>query len=44
VKSGAVAVASDGLTQLETLTVPTHRLNPGTYIVRAGKRWKKVVV
>ena len=44
VKSGAVAVASDGLTQLETLTVPTHRLAPGTHIIRAGKRWKKVVV
>jgi tyrosyl-tRNA synthetase len=44
VKSGAVAVAAAGSTQLETLAVPTHRLMPGTYVVRAGKRWKKVVV
>jgi tyrosyl-tRNA synthetase len=44
VKSGAVAVASDGSTPLETLTAPSHRLDPGTYVVRAGKRWKRVVV
>jgi tyrosyl-tRNA synthetase len=44
VKSGAVAVAAAGSTQLKTLAVPTHRLMLGTYVVRAGKRWKKVVV
>jgi tyrosyl-tRNA synthetase len=44
VKSGAVAVARDGSTQMESLAIPTHRLEPGTYVVRAGKRWKKVVV
>ena len=44
VKSGAVAVASNGSNDMETLKLPTHRLEPGTHIVRAGKRWKKVTV
>lgn len=44
VKSGAVAAAPAGSTALETFSTPAQRLNPGEYVVRAGKRWKKVVV
>ena len=44
IKSGAVSVAPAGSTALETIAVPAQRLNPGEYVVRAGKRWKKVVV
>jgi tyrosyl-tRNA synthetase len=44
VKSGAVAAAPSGSTTLETFSTPAQRLNSGEYVVRAGKRWKKVVV
>jgi tyrosyl-tRNA synthetase len=44
VKSGAVESAASGSTDLETLSTPTQRLSPGEYVIRAGKRWKKVVV
>jgi tyrosyl-tRNA synthetase len=44
IKSGAVAAAPAGSTAMETLSAPAHRLEPGEYVVRAGKRWKKVIV
>jgi tyrosyl-tRNA synthetase len=44
VKSGAVSIAPVGSESSVTLSVPTHRLSPGETIVRAGKRWKKVIV
>lgn len=44
IKAGAVAFApaSDG--NLVAQTAPSLRLDPGEYVFRAGKRWKKVVV
>ena len=47
IKSGAVTLAPAGSSPLVTITTPTHRLETisGTaYIIRAGKRWKKVIV
>ena len=49
-KSHAVRFASygDGKTpdpdELELFTSPAQKLAPGTYIINAGKRWKKVIV
>jgi len=44
VKSGAVAGALSGSAEFQAFSTPTQRLDPGEYVVRAGKRWKKVVV
>lgn len=44
IKSGAVGVAPAGSTTLEIVSTPAQRLDPGEHVVRAGKRWKKVVV
>ncbi|MGD0580361.1 MAG: tyrosine--tRNA ligase [Bryobacteraceae bacterium] len=55
IKSRAVSFSSkwderaDGVVEItsanfEIVTNPALRLNPGTYIIRAGKRWKKVTV
>jgi tyrosyl-tRNA synthetase len=44
IKAGAVAVAAGESEDLQVLTVPVSKLDPGSYIIRAGKRWKRVVV
>ena len=44
VKSGAVAYVAAGGTQLQSINAPAQRLDAGVWIVRAGKRWKKVQV
>jgi hypothetical protein len=31
-------------TDLEPFTSPAQKLEPGAYIINAGKRWKKVIV
>jgi hypothetical protein len=30
--------------ELEPFTSPAQKLEPGAYIIHAGKRWKKVIV
>ncbi len=44
IKSGGVAIGPDGVSSLETASKPTHRLDAGDYVVRAGKRHKLVTV
>ncbi|MBE7544410.1 MAG: tyrosine--tRNA ligase [Bryobacteraceae bacterium] len=44
IKAGAVAFAPAGGPNLSAQTTPSLRLEPGEYIFRAGKRWKKVIV
>jgi tyrosyl-tRNA synthetase len=44
IKAGAVAVGRADGGELQTLTSPSFRLEPGEYVVRAGKRWKRVAV
>lgn len=44
IKSGGVAFGPDGVSSLETASKPTHRLDAGEYVVRAGKRHKLVTV
>lgn len=44
IKAGAVAFAPAGDGNLVAETAPSLRLDPGEYVFRAGKRWKKVVV
>jgi tyrosyl-tRNA synthetase len=44
IKAGAVAVAAGASENLHAITVPVSKLEPGSYTIRAGKRWKRVVV
>lgn len=44
IKSNAVALAPAPATALEPATNPTERKQPGQYIVRAGRKYKKVTV
>lgn len=44
IKAGAVALAADGSNDLETQTSPSYKLESGSYVIRAGKRWKRVIV
>jgi hypothetical protein len=50
VKSHAVRYVSYGndaapsAADLQLFTSPTQKLAPGTHIINAGKRWKKVIV
>lgn len=44
IKAGAVAFATNGSQDLVTQTSPSFKLEPGDYVVRAGKRWKRVLV
>jgi tyrosyl-tRNA synthetase len=44
IKAGAVAVAAVPSESLEVLRTPAHKLDPGEYIVRAGKRWARIKV
>jgi len=43
IKSGAVELFGDGDSSLPVGT-PTRKLDPGRYAVRAGKRWKRIIV
>jgi len=43
IKSGAVELFADGNSSL-SVGAPTQKLEPGRYAVRAGKRWKRIVV
>lgn len=44
VKSGAVAFAPAGSEDFETPVSPALKVEPGEYVFRAGKRWKRVIV
>lgn len=44
IKAGAVALAGDGSEDLGTQTSPSYKLEAGSYVIRAGKRWKRVIV
>jgi tyrosyl-tRNA synthetase len=43
IKSGAVELFAAGNSSLP-VGAPTQKLEPGRYAVRAGKRWKRIVV
>jgi tyrosyl-tRNA synthetase len=44
IKAGAVAFAPAGSEDFQAPTSPSFKLDPGEYVFRAGKRWKRVVV
>ena len=44
IKAGAVAIAENGSDDLVTQTSPAYKLAPGDYVIRAGKRWKRILV
>lgn len=44
IKAGAVAIAENGSDDLVTQTSPAFKLAPGDYVIRAGKRWKRILV
>ncbi len=44
IKAGAVAVCANGSDELAVQTAPSFRLGDGEHIVRAGKRWKRILV
>jgi tyrosyl-tRNA synthetase len=44
IKAGAVSFAPAGDGNLSAQTSPSFKLEPGEYVFRAGKRWKKVIV
>jgi tyrosyl-tRNA synthetase len=44
IKAGAVTLAPAGSGALQAQTSPAYRLEPGEYVLRAGKRWARVQV
>lgn len=44
IKAGAVALAPAGQPDLIAERNPTAKLDPGDYVIRAGKRWKRVTL
>jgi tyrosyl-tRNA synthetase len=44
IKSGAVSVASAGSEELSPRKNPSERIAAGEWILRTGKRWKRISV
>lgn len=44
IKAGAVAFAPAGSEDFQTPASPSLKFDPGEYVFRAGKRWKRVIV
>ncbi len=44
IKSGAVSLAAAGSEDLEVRKTPSERIAPGEWIVRTGRRWKRISI
>ena len=44
IKSGAVSLASAGSEDLAAKRNPSEKISAGEWVVRAGKRWKRISV
>ncbi len=44
IKSGAVSLAAAGSEELDVRRAPSEKIAPGEWIVRTGKRWKRISI